>query len=254
MSSPLNESVQKSFAILDLLRGSRQEITAAVVVKEIGLNSVTANRFLRSLEHVGALVSSRKGTYRLGYALVDLGQSACDAGHVAPLLQPILDHLAANLQESSMATQFRDGQVVAIATADSARPLVVNIRVGSRFVAHATAHGKIWLSSLSDKDLDHYLIHTKMESLCRNTITDVGFLRQELEKIRQQGYAENISEHDDGICAIAVPIVSRTGKMITSISVFGPEQRFTQKFKKIALKELKQAATQAMNSLYGDIG
>ena len=65
MATQLNNSVARAFAILEMFTERRSQVTAGDVARELGLNAVTAHRFLRSLESVGAIVAETRGTYRL---------------------------------------------------------------------------------------------------------------------------------------------------------------------------------------------
>ncbi|WP_089717899.1 helix-turn-helix domain-containing protein [Candidatus Entotheonella palauensis] len=76
MTTPLNSSLIKGFAILKLFSKDRTELTATVVSRELGMNSASAHRFLTTLEEIGALASPRRGCYALGL----IGVRANDIG------------------------------------------------------------------------------------------------------------------------------------------------------------------------------
>src|SRR5690606_6281384 len=104
--------VSKAFDILRLLGRGRQRISAADVVRELGMNGITAHRFLKTLEAEGALVQVSKGSFRLGYMLVDLGDRALEQDRLGQLLQPLLEDITRELKEASMATIYQTGMVV----------------------------------------------------------------------------------------------------------------------------------------------
>src|SRR5690606_7711262 len=162
--------------ILGLFSEHRTEITAAIVVRELGLNAVTAHRFLKSLEHVGALASVDRGVYRLGYRLFDLAYRVESEPHLASRLQPVLDDLAAAANESAMATRFDGRDVFCIATGLSKHAVVFNARVGARFEAHATANGKLWLAELDDAALRRHLATVPREAFSGRTLVDADDL------------------------------------------------------------------------------
>lgn len=252
MAAQINGSVVKAFAILKLFSQERPELTAADVTRETGMNAITAHRFLRTLEHVGALVAVTKGVYRLGYVFADLGDRVLRNDALARLLQPFLNRLAEELQEATMATVFRSDMVTCIARATSRRSLSVDIRVGTQLEAYCTAHGKAWLAHMPDHERERYLQSVERVRFTTNTIIDLETLNAELEKVREQDYAINDSEREDGIRAVAVPILTRTGRMIASISAFGPSSRFTEDAMRKALDGLRAAAEEIEDSLYGD--
>lgn len=251
MVTQLNGSVVKAFDILRLFGEDRAEITTADVSSELDLNFVTAHRFLRTLEHVGALVAVAKGRYRLSYAFVDLGDRVAQGDPLGRILQPVLNRVTADLQEASMATVFQADMVVCIARAMSGRQLSVDIRVGTRLEAWCTAHGKTWLAFMPDRQRRHYLDTVERTSFTRNTIAGRAALEQSLDDIRARGHAVNDGEREEGIRAVAVPVLAKGGKMVAGLSVFGPASRMTDETMVRALERLGQAAEEARTALYG---
>ncbi|MBL4906358.1 MAG: IclR family transcriptional regulator [Sneathiella sp.] len=251
MATPVNNSVVKSFAILDIFDDHRDEITTLDVVTRLGFNTVTAHRFLKTLVHVGALISPHKGVYRLGFKLVDYGVQANSSKQLAFLLQPFLNALAAQTNEGAMATVFDGSAVTCIATAYSDQAFVFNARVGARHEAYATANGKIWLANIGPDRLESYLVSNELLPLSENTLTDREALLNELEKVRNAGYATNHSERETGLHAIAVPVFSRTGEMVAGVSVFAPAQRMDPENEKNILEILMGIVKRVQSALYG---
>lgn len=251
MTTPLNGSVVKAFDILNLFHASRSEITAGYVQENLGMNFITAHRFLRTLESVGALVAVDKGRYRLGYALVDLSQKATEETNLAAILQPQLVAVTKDIQEASMATGFDGQMVVCIAKAASPHPLFVDIRVGSKLEAYCTAHGKLWLAFMDEAKLDQYLDAVVLRQATPASIVDRDKLLDELREVRRTKTAYNYEERDAGIVAVAVPVLARTGKLICGLSVFGPPHRLTEAALSIAADRLRSAAQAVISGLYG---
>lgn len=253
MASQLNGSVMKAFAILSLFSERRTEITAAVVSRELGMNAITAHRFLKTLERTGALVATSKGVFRLGFLLVDLGDRAVESGGLAQTLQPVLDGITLEMREAAMATVFSADMAVCIAHTQPPRSLAVEVRVGTRLDAYCTAHGKLWLASLRPAELERYLDTVPLTRLSDHTITNRERLVAELETVREQGWAANENEREEGIRAIAVPVLTRTGRMVAGLSVFGPSFRMTDEVMDTALSRLRQAAGEVERAMYGDV-
>lgn len=251
MSSQLNGSVLKAFKILDLFAAGKIELTAQETADALGINMITAHRFLHTLVHAGALRVTSRGVFRLGYMFADLGHRVMRDGNLAGLLQPILDQLARATGEACMATEFDRDMAVCIAKALPDRPLYVDIRIGSKLDAFCTAHGKLWLAHMSPADQDRYFAKADLIGMTDHTITDVTALKSELHHIRENGYATNNGERENDIYAIAVPILTRHGNMVSAFSVFGASPATLQTHRDRLLESLKTAATTAQNSLYG---
>ena len=254
MATQVNNSVLRAFAILGLFSESRTEINAALVARELDLNAVTAHRFLRTLEKVGALVAVSKGVYRLSFTLIDLADRVIHHADLGRALLPVLEGVTTDLREASMATVFEADMVVCIARVVSGRSLSVDIRVGSQLDAYCTAHGKLWLSELGEPALKRYLAVMPLTRLSAQTIVDSGALVAELDKVRRQGHAMNDGEREEGIRAVAVPVRTRNGRMVAGLSLFGPSFRMTDPVMAAGLARLHDAAVQAGQLLYGPAG
>jgi DNA-binding IclR family transcriptional regulator len=227
LTTPLNTTVLKAFAILDLFDDGRSEVTTQDVVAAAGLNTVTAHRFLKTLVHVGALTSPYKGVYRLGLKLVDYGKRADDTRRLAILLQPYLNTLAEETSEAAMATVFDGSMAVCLAVAHSHRFLTFTSRVGARHEAYSTANGKLWLAHLPEAELSNYFATHNLVPFSERTRVERIKLEEEFAVIRGRGYATNRGERERGLAAVAVPLFSPQKTMVAGISVFGPEERIT---------------------------
>jgi len=249
MTSQLNGSVLKAFKILDLFAAGTSELTAKETADALGINMITAHRFLHTLVHAGALRTTSRGVFRLGYLFADLGERVLQGDNLPTILQPILDQLARDTGEACMATRFDRDMAVCIAKALPDRPLYVDIRIGSRLDAFCTAHGKLWLAHMSTDDQNRYFKNADLTGMTDHTITDINALKTELATIRHQGFATNNGEREHDIYAIAVPILTKHGTMISAFSVFGASPALLATGND-TLKHLKSAAQSAQDALF----
>jgi IclR family pca regulon transcriptional regulator len=251
MATQLNNSVARAFAILELFTERRPKVTAGDVVRELGLNAVTAHRFLRSLEAVGAVVAETRGTYRLGYLFADLGNRVMVGNALAQACQPALDGLSRDIKEASMATVMETNMVSCIAVAMAGRTLSVHVRPGTRMAPYCVANGKVWLAHLPEEELDRYLDQANLKAVTARTITDREALKEDLEKVRERGFALNDGEREEGLRAVAIPLIGRNRTLLAGLSVFGPTSRMSDAVVEKALDRLREAAREIENRLYG---
>jgi IclR family pca regulon transcriptional regulator len=234
--------VLKAFKILDLFAAGQSELTAKETADALGINMITAHRFLHTLVHAGALRATSRGVFRLGYMFADLGDRVVQGDNLPTILQPILDQLARDTGEACMATTFERDMAVCIAKALPDRPLYVDIRIGSRLDAFCTAHGKLWLAYMNESDQERYFKTADLTNMTDHTITDISTLRAELATIRDQGFATNNGERENDIYAIAVPITTTHGKMISALSVFGASPSILDQNRQKLLERVQTAA------------
>ena len=123
--------------------------------------------------------------------------------------------------------------------------------VGLQLPAHATAVGKLLLSSLPESKFEELMQGVTLEKITENTTSDIVRLRKELKIIQQQGFALESQESTIGACCVAGPIFDNTNKMIAAISVTFLASRATQKrFQEYTLRVT--AAAKSISQLLGN--
>ena len=88
--------------------------------------------------------------------------------------------------------------------------VIPNIYIGKHGKIHATAAGKVFLAYTPTLFARFKTKHHQLEKLANNTITDWDKLSQELENIRQKGYAKTQEEFSNGLSCIAAPVFDAT--------------------------------------------
>ncbi len=229
MNTPVNNSVLKGFRILSLFSNDQREISTRTVVDRLGMSSATAHRFLISLERAGALRATGRGRFALGSKIAELGSIAGEYGSLSIIVQPEIDRLSADLNESVMACRLTRYGPACIAVANSSRPISVNVSVGTLLPLHSTAQGKIWLSEMSRAERRSHLALTAIAGTPATSI-DLESLADALKSVRRQGFSLNLGENEPDIAALAVPVRDGDGTIRLTISVFGMLSRFSGDF------------------------
>jgi hypothetical protein len=83
-----------------------------------------------------------------------------------------------------------------------------------------------------------------------HSIKDTQTLRRELERVRKQGWAENVNESEVGIASIAAPIRNVFGNVVAAVSIAGPIQRLDG----ASLKRFARPAVEAGNAISKRMG
>jgi DNA-binding IclR family transcriptional regulator len=81
------------------------------------------------------------------------------------------------------------------------------------------------------------------------TITRKADLRDEIERVREQGYAVAVDELEVGLTAAAAPIRNAHGDVVASMSVSGPTFRLSQGRVDEVVKLLVDAAEEVSHRL-----
>ena len=83
--------------------------------------------------------------------------------------------------------------------------------------------------------------YTHLKAFTEHTVTDKLELKKEIAQFRNQGYAVDNQEIEQGLWCMAVPIYDNTGHMKAAISVSGLKQRMVEKKELLKTEMLKAA-------------
>jgi DNA-binding IclR family transcriptional regulator len=93
--------------------------------------------------------------------------------------------------------------------------------------AYCTGVGKAMLAHLGVDALEAALSRQSFHRFTAHTLTSRAALLAELQVIRDRGYSFDNEEHEPGIICIALPILTRAGRVIGALSVTSTTARST---------------------------
>ena len=118
-------------------------------------------------------------------------------------------------------------EIIHIDKFESKEILRIDSPLGSAAPAYCTGLGKEILAFLPEDEIEKYLSETQLIQRGLNTITNKKRLREELEKIRQTGFATDNEELVGMLFCVAAPIFDHTKMVRYAVSISGPTSRMT---------------------------
>jgi IclR family pca regulon transcriptional regulator len=240
-------SLARGLEVICAFTRTRPKMTLSDVAKSTGMTRATVRRFLLTLVREGYAEKDDK-LFALRPKILQLGYSALSSMGILEVIQPVMNDLAKNVQESVFAAVLTGEDVTYIARASSDRLINVSITVGSRAPAHAVSTGRVLLAAEPEDSLLQYLDKVTLQKLTPNTITSKVKLREAIEKARISGYSIVDQELEVGLGSISVPIRDNGGKAVAALNVCCPSTRLSpDEMKRQILPELL-AASQRITS------
>lgn len=181
-------------------------------------------------------------TYSPGIKLIRLSSICLNSSNVWEEIWLGIKSLSDETGETTHAAVLNGRHATYISKVQGREELALLTSPGLRLPAHATAMGKMLLSSLPDDKFDELFSDQKLERLTPNTIVDPQQLQQELHKIAKQGYATEQQESTVGACCVSAPIYDNSNIMISSISITFSASRATPKRFEEYIQKVKHAA------------
>jgi DNA-binding IclR family transcriptional regulator len=214
-------SVQRALDILALLTEDRPVVSIRDIVEATGLAKTTVIRLVQTLEQSGLLWATESG-YLAGPGLWRWAHLARRSWELPPETQRMMRDLAARRRETVNLYVVRDIYRVCNAQQESPQPLRHVVHIGDELPLWAGAASKVLLRSASPA-----LLHR----LARSSPYGDGHIRrlQEwIDEAAQRGWAVSHGEREDGLSAVAAPVLSRSGAVVAALSMSGPTMRFTE--------------------------
>jgi DNA-binding IclR family transcriptional regulator len=230
-------SVQRALDILALLTEDQPAITVREIVDATGLAKTTVLRMVSTLEQSGLLWATAGG-YMAGPGLWRWAHLVKRTWELPPDTQRSMRELAARQRETVNVYVARDIYRVCIAQQEGPQPLRHVVHVGDELPMWAGASAKILLRDASP---------ALLERIARSSPYGPKHdrrLREWIDEAAVKGYAESHGEREDGLSAVAAPILGRSGRVIAALGLSGPTIRFTETRVAEFAADLKQMARQ----------
>jgi DNA-binding IclR family transcriptional regulator len=139
----------------------------------------------------------------------------------------VLDDIAADTGETTWLTTYENGRLMYLDGTDPNAEINVNTLIGSWEHMHTNSGGKAMLAHLDQEEIDAIIDRHGLPEMTEKTITDRDTLDDELQRVRDQGYALNLGEGLREMHAVAVPLISQD-TVVGALAIAGPTYRVTQ--------------------------
>jgi DNA-binding IclR family transcriptional regulator len=228
-------ALQRGLQLLKLFTQSERGLTTMQVARLSGLPVSTTHRFLVNLESSGFLNCNASGVYHLGLACFAVGQAALGQLDIRRLSLPYLLDLNQQTRETIHLTVRHGLTAVYVEKIDSPEHLRIHSRIGAAVPLYCTAVGKVMLAYMPDQEREQVLRQLDLKRMTANTAGSLQELETELQRVRKNGYACDLEEHELHIRCIAAPIRNHEGAVQSSLSITAPVVR-------MAVARLRQLA------------
>jgi len=245
------QSVERALSLLDALASYSAPPTIPELAKAAKVNRATAWRLMNTLVHFDLAERNEvTGTYKVGPGALRLA-AATDNSSFVRKARPLLEKVAKRTGGSAFLEIATRGDLVVMDQVRSDSPIQVDL-AGLVVPLHCGSVGKLYLSNLSDEELNEYL-KQKLAAPTRFTITKPQLLRKEILEARVTGVAINYKEHREEWCGISAAIKDRAGRTIAYLNVTLPTFNNSKEKVKSLAPTLLNAADE-ISSLFNKAG
>jgi IclR family KDG regulon transcriptional repressor len=242
----------RAFVVLERLSRQRT-IGLEALAREVKLAKPTVYRFLLTLQELGYARRSDGDQWGMTLKLFNVGSRALDHLDLHAAARPVAEELADDLGETVHMGVLEGDSAVYVLKIESRHTIRMFSRVGRRIPLYCTAIGKILLAFAKEDEREGALKGLRLLAFTKKTLTSRTALFAELARIRQQGFALDDEEHEEGIHCIGAPVFDYTGAIIATISVSWPSFRYERGEEGEKVDKVKAAAAR-ISALLGHPG
>jgi DNA-binding IclR family transcriptional regulator len=212
--------------ILESFTRTEKELGVTELSKRLGLHKNNVFRLLATLEHRGYIEQNKETeNYRLGPRTLQIGSIFIEQRECRRQARPFLEELATETGETSVIAVLRTAKVVFMDGVETNRTVRAVSRIGAMLQAHCTAVGKAQLAHLAPAEIERLYPATELPTVTSKTLKTREALLNELETVRERGFAFEDEECDLDVSALAAPVRDFSGVVIAAIGIIAPATR-----------------------------
>lgn len=243
------QSVAKAMQLLDLLAEIQQPMSLGEISQKTGWPKSTVHGLLSTMRDYSVIAQDELGRYMLGIRLFEYGSTLSSSWTILDVVRPFIQHISYETGQTVFLSILDRGEVITLDHAESRIGLPVHAEVGSRLPVHCTSQGKLFLAYMTEQERNLLLSRSTLVEYTRHSITTKQALFDELDKIREQGYAIENGEYKTGLRSVAAPIFDGDGRVRYAIGIIGMFRQIeTQQFSQ-AVEIVRQTAIKITASL-----
>lgn len=245
------ESFAKGLAVIRSFGPQHRRMTLSEVAARCGLTRAAARRILLTLLELGYVAQDGRN-FTLTPRILDLGYSYLSSMPLSTLAQPIMVELGSRFNHS-VSVAALDGPEVVYLLRVPKRNLLNTPGIslaGMRLPAFVSSMGRVLLAALPGDELKAVLDASDLRALTPKTIWQRTALEEEIRKVGRQGYSLIVDEMEEGLSAVAAPIIDAGGRTIAAMNIaFNTGVVKRQELLNTVLPELRQAVARLNNIL-----
>ena len=221
--TPLVPAVQQGAKILICLaKNPTFKMRLTDICQQVGIHKSKGYAILNTLKNFGFIEKDPQAkTYSLGPALIFLSGRVLDNMYNQEKVAPFLESLAKETQSTAFFGLIVDNHLFVIAKHEAYSAVNITIRLGYRFPLAYRSHGKAILAFLPQEEREQLLASEKNLFYNDALPEKMEQLREELERCRQVGYAQDLGNQYPQYNSVAAPVFGHHGKVVACLVVVG---------------------------------
>ncbi len=238
--TPAPAVLRAAAVLLAISRHQEAPLRASDLARETGAPTSSVTNILAALVETGFVRRIGHG-YSIGPAVVELASSFLGSDDPVQRFREFLPSMEFLSAETAQVATLVDGDVLFLARHDGTQPIALTSAIGRRLPASSTAIGKAMLAQLTVGEIGSRLTEP-LPQLTRRSHRTVQSLLDDLDDIRERGYAIDDEEAAPNVACIAVAVDALAGEPRYAISTTLFKERLTAELRERLAADLTSVA------------
>jgi len=219
-------SALRCLRLLEIMAGHPCDISLTEIACALSVPTSSAHRIISTLISAGFIdQDSSTRRYSLTGKVLWIGTAFLRQAEVYRSTYGAMQRLAQRAEIMVHLGVWDDGTVLYLHTTGPPQSLYRFTDIGERQPAYCTALGKVLLAYRSPEEVRRAL-GDRPRRHTDTTITSLPEMNEELQKIRETGYAVDNGEQFPNVRCVAAPIRNEHREVIAALSISGSLQQF----------------------------
>ncbi|ASL47879.1 Pca regulon regulatory protein [Burkholderia sp. AD24] len=218
------DAFARGLSVIRAFDAEHPKLSLAEVAEAVGISRASARRLLATLVHLGYMHADGR-TFSLSPKVMQLGYAYLSGQTLTEIVEHYVVDVAEKTGESCSVCVLDDTDVVYIGRASTKKIMSINLSVGTRLPAWATATGRVLLGALDESERNERLARSEIAAHTDTTRTSVDDLIKAISEAQRDGYAFTSQELEAGLTAVAVPLKDKSGRILAAMNVAGHVHR-----------------------------
>ncbi len=228
----LNNSLDKTLKLLSYFNSDRRVIGLSELSRLSGIPKATVYRMISTLESHGFInkvsILGKDNQYKLGLRFLEYGKLVSEDLEIRRIALPYMEELRDKVNECVQLIIRDNDEAMYIEKLECTQYIRLYTRTGRHAPLYGGACPRAILTFLPDDEIKRILDSVPLVKVAEGTIVNKEELLELIKQDRQRGYTISYGELEPKTAAVGAPIFNDSGSVVASISVAGPDHRFTE--------------------------
>lgn len=217
----MNRTVERTFAILQLIADCKEGITLQEIANEMGMAKSSAFVIVQTLLELNYIstVKNNNKKYCLGIETYSLGMKYVNDMSLVEQCAIYIPPIAEKYNKTAFVAVLNGTKIVYVYKYVAHNAKLASCALGTRKDAYATSLGKAIIAFLPEEERSALVDKIEFKALTNFTITSKERFLEEIERTKERGYSLDVRELEDITSCCGAPIFNYNGEVIAAVSL-----------------------------------